>query len=215
MKTIWIIGAGFFGRLAADRLAATISHLHLVMVDLEKENLHEAKGPERTLIRADGARYLYENLSDSGVGHPDWIVPALPIHLAAEWCLLKMGREKLKRGEIPEEIDPLLPHPVRVPDGNIYVSHADFLCPDDCAEPRHLCTYTGDPRKENMFEVLEKIDFPPWNPLSIRSRQLGPGIGGYRPKTLFDLAGQIERTGGPILLSTACRCHGIMTGLHA
>lgn len=215
MKEIWIIGAGRFGRMAADRLTGKVKHLRLVLVDLEAEKLHGAEGPGRILIKADGAAYLAEYLSKGEEEHPDWIVPAVPIHLAAEWRLLDQGKKNLQRIPVPTEMDPLLPHPLRAEDGNIFVSHADFLCPDDCAEPRNICTFTGKPRKQNMFELLRDIQFPPWKSLVIRSHQLGPGVGGYRTQELFDLAEQIEKTRGPILLSTACRCHGVMTGLQA
>ena len=213
MKEIWIIGAGRFGRMAADRLTGKIKDLHLVLVDLKAEKLHEAEGPGRTLIEADGAAYLAEHLPKGREHHPAWIVPAVPIHLAVEWRMLDQGKKNLKRITIPADIDPLLPHPLRVENGNIFVSHADFLCPDDCAEPRDTCTYTGKPRKQNMFELLGEIHFPPWEPMVIRSHQLGPGIGGYRVRELYELADQIEKARGPILLSTACRCHGVMTGL--
>jgi len=212
MKKIWIIGAGRFGRLAADRLTGKIKDLHLVLVDLDEEKLDAAKGPGRTLIKGDGAACLAEHLTDKE-RHPDWIVPAVPIHLAVEWLLRAQVEKKLYKVPVPAEIDPLLPHPLRVENGNVFVSHADFLCPDDCAEPRHTCTFTGKPRKQNMFELLAEIQFYPWKSLVIRSHQLGPGVGGYRVKHLFDLAGQIETARGPILLSTACRCHGVMTGL--
>lgn len=210
MKEIWIIGAGRFGRMAADRLTG---NPHLVLADLKEEKLHGAKGHGRTLIKGDGAAYLFEHLRPEGGKLPDWIIPAVPIHLAAEWLLMDRGENSLYRIRIPAEMDSLLPHPLRVENGDIFVSHADFLCPDDCAEPRHICTFTGKPRKQNMFELLSEIRFFPWKSLVIRSHQLGPGIGGYRVKDLFDLAGQIEKSRGPLLLCTACRCHGVMTGL--
>ena len=47
MKEIWIIGAGRFGRLAADRLTAKIKDIHLVLVDLKAEKLNVAKGPRK------------------------------------------------------------------------------------------------------------------------------------------------------------------------
>lgn len=215
MKEIWIIGAGRFGRLAADRLTDKIKDLHLVLVDLKEEKLHGAGGPGRTLIQADGADYLAEHISKGKSENPDWIVPAVPIHLAAEWLMLGQSKENLGQVPVPVEMDPLLPHPLRVENGNIFVSHADFLCPDDCAEPRNMCTFTGKPRKQNMFELLKDIRFPPWKSHVIRSHQLGAGIGGYRVKELFDLAGRIGKARGSVLLSTACRCHGVITGLHA
>ncbi|MCG6879391.1 MAG: NAD-binding protein [Deltaproteobacteria bacterium] len=210
MKEIWIIGAGRFGRMAADRLTG---NPHLVLVDLKEEKLHGARGHGRTLIKGDGTAYLFEHLRPAGGELPDWIIPAVPIHLAAEWLLLGQRGKNLQRISIPEKIDPLLPNPLREENGNIFVSHADFLCPDDCAEPAHICTFTGKPRKQNMFERLKDIEFPPWKSLVIRSHQLGPGVGGYRVKELFRLAEEIAKVGGPILLCTACRCHGVITGL--
>ena len=64
-----------------------------------------------------------------------------------------------------------------------------------------------------MYEVLGNLDIEHFRSLNLRSHQLGPGIGGYRAEQLFELAEKVERAIGPILLSTACRCHGVVTGL--
>ena len=64
-----------------------------------------------------------------------------------------------------------------------------------------------------MFELLSGIELFRYRPLVIRSFQLGPGIGGYRPRDLYDLLDQVESSDEAILLSTACRCHGVMTAL--
>ncbi len=209
MKEIWIIGAGRFGRMAADRITG---NPHLVLVDLDGEKLQAAKGPQRTLVKSDGAFYLLEHLQPVVGKIPDWIVPAVPIHLAAEWLLLQKD-QNLQRMPLPAELDSVLPNPLRVTNGNIFVSHADFLCPDDCPEPLHTCTFTGKPRKQNMFELLQNIQFPQWKSRVIRSHQLGPGIGGYRGRELLELADSLRKTRGPLLLCTACRCHGVITGL--
>ncbi len=95
----------------------------------------------------------------------------------------------------------------------MYVSHADFYCPEDCAEPRDICTVTQEPRKRNMFELLGEVDLPPFQSLVIRSRQLGPGIGGYRPERLLELLSLVNQAAGPLLVSTACRCHGVITAM--
>ena len=213
MKEIWIIGAGRFGRLAADRLSEKIKSLHLVLVDPEKARLREVQAPGRDLIQNEGVMFLSKHLQLGEKDNPDWIVPAVPVHLAAEWLLRRTGPAKLERLAIPGNLDSHLPHPFRGENGNIYVSHADFLCPDDCAEPRDICTHTGKPRKRNMFELLADIHFPPWKTLVIRSHQLGPGIGGYRPKHLFELSEQVEGSTGPVMICTACRCHGVITGM--
>ncbi len=109
MQKIWIIGTERFGRLAADRLTEKIKDPDLVLVDLKAEKFREAEGPGRTLIEADGAAYLAENLPKGKEHHPDWIVPAVPIHLAVEWYLLDQGKKDLRRIAILAEIAALIP----------------------------------------------------------------------------------------------------------
>jgi hypothetical protein len=211
LEKIWIIGVGQFGFLSYQRLSEKGADRHFVLVDPNAENLSRADGRNVTLENQDGVTFVEHRLSLEN--KPDWIIPALPIHLAAEWCLRKMGSETLYRTTLPPEIEPHLPNPLRGADGNIYVSHADFTCPDDCAEPRDFCTVTHNPRGRNMFEILGDITAPPFQPLVIRSHQLGPGIGGYRPEKLFELLNKVEQSRGDLLLCTACRCHGVVTGL--
>jgi len=211
MKEIWIIGIGQFGLLAAEKLPKIHNRHHFVLVDPDRENLLRGEGPNRTLEPMDGVSFLNQRLHTSKA--PDWIIPALPIHLAAEWCLLRRGLKGLERIAIPPEIDRLVPNPVRDPSGNLYISHADFICPDDCAEPADICTVTQKRRNTNMFELLGRIRITKFRSLVVRSYQLCPGIGGYRPRQLFDLLKQVEKNEEDFLVSTACRCHGVMTGL--
>ncbi|MBC8419493.1 MAG: potassium transporter [Desulfobacterales bacterium] len=211
MKEIWIIGVGQFGLLAYQRLSKKSKGTHFVLVDPVRENLLQYEGPGCTIAQADGVDFL-ENHLHAG-NKPDWVIPALPVHLAAEWFLVHLGPERLRRVSLPSEIDPLLPNPIRGSEGNVYVSHADFRCPDDCAEPRDICTVTNEKRKQNMFEILGDLQIPPFQASVIRSYQLGAGIGGYRPGQLLSLMDAMERAKGCFLVSTACRCHGVVTGL--
>ena len=135
--------------------------------------------------QADGVTFLAHHLRQQDA--PDWIIPALPVHLAAEWCLARSGPDRLRRISLPPETDLLLPNPMRGESGDVYVSHATFLCPDDCSEPRNICTITQQPRKQNMSDLLGEISLPGFDTLVIRSRQLGAGVGGYRPASLFRL----------------------------
>ncbi len=64
-----------------------------------------------------------------------------------------------------------------------------------------------------MFEILGDLQLSPFKALTIRSHQLGAGIGGYRPKQLFALLDKVEQSRGHLFVSTACRCHGVITGL--
>ncbi|GBC61533.1 hypothetical protein DENIS_2495 [Desulfonema ishimotonii] len=211
MKTIWIIGTGRFGMLALERLSRQRPQTRFVLVDPEKKNFELMEGPNRVWERADGVSFLAEHMT--GEAGPDWIIPALPIHLAAEWCLVRLGADRAKRITLPDALDGRVPNPMRGENGDLYVSHATFLCPDDCAEPADICTATGEPRKQNMFEWLGEVEVPGLRPFVIRSHQLGPGVGGYRPKALSDLLGHLKRTTGDVMVATACRCHGVITGI--
>jgi hypothetical protein len=211
MEEIWIIGIGRFGFLAFQRLSRAGEKRRFVLVDPIENNLLRCEGPTCTREQAEGVAFLREHLRrEDG---PDWIIPALPVHLAAEWLLLRLGPDQVRRIPLPPEMDRLLPNPLRGPEGNLYVSHADFRCPDDCAEPRDICTFTGEKRKQNMFDLLGGFTFQAFRSLNIRSRQLGPGIGGYRRKSLFSLLESVQDSKGPLMVSTACRCHGVITGM--
>ena len=211
MKDIWIIGVGQFGLHAARNLARQFPRTRLIMVDPVEDHLLRAGGPNRSLVIADGVEYAVRHLSCPENG-PEWIVPALPIHLAAQWCLRRQ-RPRLRRWPLPRTLDRHVPNPLRGRDGDLYASHATFTCPASCSEPADVCSVTGESRKKNMFEILADLDLPPFESFVIRSRQLGPGIGGYRPAELFALDKRIADRRGGILLSTACRCHGVVTGL--
>jgi hypothetical protein len=211
MEEIWIIGVGRFGFLAFQRLSRAGEKRHFVLVDPVQDNLLRCEGPACTREKADGVLFLKEHLQSDDAPH--WIIPALPVHLAAEWLLLRLGPDQIRRIPLPSDMDRLLPNPIRGSEGNIYVSHADFRCPDDCAEPRDICTVTGEKRRRNMFDILGGFTFPPFRSLNIRSRQLGPGIGGYRPESLFSLLQGVQRSRGHLIVSTACRCHGVITGM--
>ena len=212
MEKIWITGLGRFGLHAVRYLSKKNKHLQLVLVDPVEANLLQAEGPNRTLELAEGVSYMAKNLKSSA--GTDWIVPALPVHLAAEWCLTNLKNDGYCRSELSAEVKALLPNPMKGSRGDIYVSHADFKCPGDCAELRDICTVTQKPRKRNMFEVLADVKLPEFKSLVIRSHQLGPGIGGYHPLSLFDLLKRVKQAGSNFLISTACRCHGVVTGIN-
>jgi hypothetical protein len=211
MREIWIMGLGQFGLQAVRYLSMQAKDTRMVLVDEDEAQLMQAEGPNRSLQQADGVAYLEHNLKTDRA--PDWIIPALPIHLAAEWCLVRQKSKRFHRKPLPAAIGNSLPNPMEGVNGDIYVSHADFRCPDDCVEPRNLCTFTQKPRKPNMFDLLTEITYPHFQSLVIRTRQLGPGIGGYRPVMLFKLLQQVQQANCNLLVSTACRCHGVVTAL--
>ena len=211
MEEIWIIGLGQFGFNAFQKLSQSSAIRRFVLVDPVERNLLKCKSSTTSLKVYDGVEFLEKYLSKRR--KPDWIVPALPIHLAAEWILKHTGQIGLRRISLPFEIEKLVPNCIRGSEGNIYMSHATFRCPVNCDEPQNTCVVTQKNRNQNMFELLGNLDIDGYKSLNIRSRQLGPGIGGYRPEKLFELMEDVKDARGPVLVSTACRCHGVMTGI--
>ncbi len=215
MERIWIIGGGRFGGLAAERLARRKRPPELVIVDPDADRLAGLKGPGRQCRAADGIEFLAARLGPDPEpdAAPDWVVPALPLHLAAEWLRRRLGPDGLRRHSLPGEWTEALPNPFPGESGDLYVSFADFLCPDDCPEPAGFCTATGKPREGNLFDRLAGLDRPEFPVQVVRSHQLAPGVGGLRPDRLLRLLRRVSKTPGLQAVATACRCHGVVTAL--
>jgi hypothetical protein len=212
MDSCWILGAGRFGRRALSVLSRKFPQAAITVVDRDGDAVGEAPaGGRLTIVRADAMAYLVEHL-ESGRSAPEWIVPAVPLHVAYEWIIRRLAAEGLRVVPltVPETVVQRLPNVFRGEAGAIYASNADFLCPDNCPEPEAICTHTGKPRPCNLYEKLAEVAQPPFRAVVVRSLQLAPGVGGYRPQTLFDTLAAVRKTTGPVLLSTACRCHGVM-----
>jgi len=209
IETIWIIGYGRFGKIAHKRLLSKAKNL-LIVDPFPKGSINSSVAKVE-MIKEDGIRYLKDHLRPEPP--PDWIIPSLPLHLLAEWAIALLGDQKIKRIGVPSELSGLVPNPIKGADGNLYVSHATFLCPDDCPEPKDICTYTGKKRGKDMFKILEELEIHAFSVKVLRSLQLAPGVGGYRPKDMFHILDDIRRSPGRYLLCTSCRCHGVITAV--
>jgi len=204
----WIIGAGRFGTRAIRRLRGKRPDVRITVVDRDLNALQAVEGAGVTPVRDEGASYLTVHME--GADSPDWIIPAAPVHLAFEWVRLKLGAGALRKMPVPVEIEKRLPNPIRGSKGQLYVSYADFVCPDNCVEPFDRCTFTGKPRKGLLYRDLEYLFYDNFTPIVVRSHQLAPGVGGYRPEALRQSLARVRAAHGPILFSTACLCHGVV-----
>jgi hypothetical protein len=208
---IWILGGGQFGSHAVSMLYKNSPGASIILV--EKKRL--AEPPENvTCVHEDGIAWLTRNLTaDAKVSK---IVPALPLHLAAEW-LKKILSEKdipCQPADIPDELLNHFPNPLRQSSSQAVLSHADFICPSHCREPDKICTHTGQKRPQALYELIKNMEYQPFTSLVVRSRQFAPGVGGFFPEDLWNLyehAKSILNT--PLLIGTACKCHGIIDGL--
>ncbi|MDZ7581494.1 MAG: potassium transporter [Deltaproteobacteria bacterium] len=209
MKTVWILGAGQFGEIAAVRLRLKYSEAAIIVVDQDPGALRSVEAVATAAVVGDGAVYLAEHLTASA--GPDWIVPAIPVHLAFEWLRIRLsGAYRLEKLAVPETVTRKLGCVVSGHSGSVYTSLADFICPGNCPEPADLCFVTGKPRPIDLYAELSAAASCGMTPVIIRSRQLSAGVGGYRPGDLFDALRKVEACQGPVLLGTACRCHSVL-----
>lgn len=211
MERIWIIGAGRFGKMAFERLAFQRRDRSFLVVDSDAGNLAFETQSGVWFRHEDGTAFLKRELDQQHA--PDWIIPALPVHLAAQWCLGTRTGVRVRRCTPPEGVEPFLPNLLCGVSGDLYVSMADFMCPDNCPEPADHCPMTGKKREENVFEKIGRMKIPGFKVLVLQSRQLAPGVGGYRAEGLFWLHRQLAEKPGRFLVATACRCHGVITPL--
>jgi hypothetical protein len=211
-RFVFVIGAGHFGARAA-RILSEQGDVQVFVVDQDENRLSGFKGPRVKTISSNGLRFLSDHFPLLNLS--SLIVPALPVHLAAEWVRLLLEEDlPLKKIDLPDELKSLLPHTWPAEDGSLLVSYADYLCPEDCAEPRR-CTVTGEERRP-LYELLGSLTLSDYRVHIVQSHQLAPGLGGYLLKDLFSCAEKIqEESPARWILGTACRCHGVLSGLWA
>ena len=210
VEKILVIGAGKFGVRAVERLSKDKGP-ELWVVDKDVDALEAIKPLCPKVIEADGVEFLAR--------HPELfaqrvtIVPAIPVHLAFRWFYeTYSGPGKAQIIEIPDHLLPSLPFVLKGNDGTVYLSHADFLCPDDCPEPIR-CTVTGEARKP-LYEIIPGARTDELGLVLIRSRQMAPGVGGYPINELSRLRQTIEEKGsGKWIIATSCRCHASLSAL--
>lgn len=211
-KAIIIIGAGHFGQRAAAILKS-VPHTSLWVVDRDVTQLRKMGNIGAKRIAEDGIRFLAKHLSH--LASSTLIIPAVPVHLAFEWLRTCMdGKGTVTKVPVPKSFRLRLPHAMDGREGSLLASYADFRCPEDCPEPASRCTATGKARGTPLYRLLVEASPRGFNVHVIRSRQLAPGVGGYRVKDLKEFLGKISEGGKEKwLVATACRCHGIVTAM--
>ena len=213
MASYLILGAGKFGRLALKRLARQDAAATFLVVDRMPSALAAVRALEIhgvTVVVAEAVAFLAANLREDSPW--DWLIPMVPVHVAWAWLLAGplRGWETMAA---PEALAALGPVSFRGPAGQIYLSRAAHLCPDDCPEPDGVCPVSGESREAPLFAELANLTRPGLAIRVVASRQLAPGVGGYPPRELMALARELTGMSGKVLIATACRCHGVVHGL--
>ena len=210
-RRIKVLGAGRFGRLAAERLKRLFPDSRLSITDRDAARVDAVAADlgipgevEERIWNADSI----EPADDL------WLVPAVPVHVGFEWAVNELSRVgEVRRLAVPKEVDSEVPNPIRVAEGTVYASFATFVCPDYCSEPEEICTHTGKERPGNLYDVFGAILVPGFDVAVLRSWQLAPGVGGYPGRRLRELIARIGSKPGRYLVATSCRCHGVMDAL--
>ena len=153
MKSIWILGAGRFGLKAAKVLSRKNKKAEITVIEKNSELCRQVEMADFKTVCMDGIEYLGQNLKS--IDYPDWIIPAIPVHVAYEWIRLKIKDSYiLKNIPVPEGVIMSLPNVFKGKGYEIYMSIADFICPDNCPEPEDICTHTGKPRPFTLYKKL-------------------------------------------------------------
>lgn len=210
-RSYLIIGCGHFGIQAIPKLLRKDPRSKIIVVDKNKKALQKISGLPVETVLCDGTLYLSSFLSQ--YRKTDYVIPAVPFHLAFEFILSQLKPFGAKRRKIP----PLqgLPNPIKGKSGDLYTSIANFLCPENCPEPSSYCTMTGEKRRKSLDQLLKELRGP-FESKVIRSQQLSPGVGGFKAKVLLDMMADIKKgrfSNRLILISTASRCHGVTSAI--
>jgi hypothetical protein len=213
MASYLILGAGKFGRLALTRLARQDAAATFLVVDRMPSALAAVRAldlPGVSGVVAEAVAFLAANLREDSPW--DWLIPMVPVHVAWAW-LLAGPLKGWETAVVPEALAGLGPGCFRGPEGQVYLSRAAHLCPDDCLEADQVCPVSGESREVPLFAELANLGRPDLAIKVIASWQLAPGVGGYPPQELMALSRELTGLSGRILIATACRCHGVVHGL--
>jgi hypothetical protein len=209
LRHVWVIGGGRLGRKAIRRFLQRGNKVDITVVEQDQEQCSCLKLLPVTCFQQDGVRFLIEQL---GRGFfPDWIIPMVPFHLAFEWMKQMLSSElELVPLTASENILKQFPNTVKGDKGRFFTSLADFLCPEDCPALDHVCTIRKKARPYLLYQKIETQKIDGFSTIVVQSQQILPGIGGYRPEDLYQALNLVKTSKGPILLSTACKCHGVV-----
>lgn len=206
---VLVVGGGYFGKRAISVLARRRRPWRLALVELDEEKLAALSFEGVEIFLGDGVKVLDELVEG---GSLRWVVPAVPFHLAHEWITRRLSRERgAMKLEVPGGLD--VPNPLQGKNLDLYSSYATFSCPEQCTEPKEVCPVTGLPRPVPLYELLGNLKVPGFQVGGVRSYQLGPGVGGVRKEDLLSLFEKVRELPARWILFTACRCHGVLSGL--
>ncbi len=213
MQEFWIIGGGKFGRRAAETIGRAGAAAEILIVERDARRCRRLKDSGFHVIEADGIEFLKNRLVNPL--QKQWIVTAAPVHVAYEWVWATLSDSfQIEPFAMPAELTCQFPNAMRGAEGQWYASNADFICPPDCSESGSVCSFTGRKRAQSMHAFIRHIHAPGVKIMVVRSYQLAPGVGGLRPRDLYEALHQIRMARPSFILATACKCHAVLNSFN-
>lgn len=237
LRDVAVIGGGCYGTFYARQLMTArrkggILVGRVVVVDRDSacQAARElAPSPDHTLVTADWDAFLKEFLTAPAPAQgeaDDAVVPSpLMPHLMATWLLgFAVGRWPGRPAALVVPEQPLAtPYDAVGPDGNRYVSFADWICPTHCIEPL-TCPMIRAPRSWEMGDALTDYTLR----LNQHRRTAGPalfttrhhafGVGMFgaaeirRSRKIVEVAGSAGDA-VDVIVGTVSACHGAVSTL--
>ncbi len=152
MNRVFVVGFGKFGQMAIPKIQQRWPLAKIWIIDQSPENLAQGRDMAAIKVLEEGGAFLWEFQDRLRSG--DWIIPAVPFHLAGDWLRRILGREHpVRRIKPPKMLGAGLPFLLRLK-SDLYVSLADFECPENCPSPRGFCFRTREKRTLRLWEIL-------------------------------------------------------------
>lgn len=202
MEKVLVLGAGKFGRRAIAALAGRAGKI--VVVDYNPAALAFPDNDRIVTVCAEGITFLAGNESQDY----DWIIPALPLHVAYAWLLARLRDTGMKMTPVPQGVD--VPGCFYSENGTVYATLSAHICPEDCPGPDDFCDLTGEERGKPLYRLLSALCVDGYETHLLHSCQLAPGIGGYSSAQLANLLAAVAGSRLPGLVITSCACHAVI-----
>ncbi|MCS7121210.1 MAG: hypothetical protein NZ895_01205 [Archaeoglobaceae archaeon] len=197
---ILIVGGGKVGEKASDHFSRCGKNFLIIDPD---ENCGAAKKYPENFSKASASQLV--EIAEKY--KPDFIIPAAPIHVAAE-ALTSLGFKA--DYEVAESFLSWLPSRIILSYsmGSVVVSYNRKMCLENCIQPE-ICPITKIKKPTAMYKLLE---FCIPKVFVLVSESLAPGIGGFKGENFLEVVRK-ARSLEKIIVATACNCHGVVTAL--
>jgi hypothetical protein len=210
LSQVFVIGFGKFGQLALPKITRKWPEARIWIVDPTPEHLTQRGKFSAIRVLDKGEDFLWEH--QDHLEPEDWIIPAVPFHLVGDWVKRVLSRRGVVRKiKPPGNLGKGLPFTL-YRNKDLYVSLADFVCPENCPAPRGFCFKTREPRSLRLPEILSRQPLSRGTLEVIESHQLAPGLGGLTFGELKRTGEMLLRIDPPLFIATACSCHGVISG---